>query len=68
MAATRDENLVEADDALADEVGFFIVVEACEFESAVVWRVADFEAELFVPIGLPVNANIPLDVTKGIWV
>lgn len=64
LAAARDEDLVEANDALADEVGFFIVVEACEFEGAVVGGVADFEAELLVPIGLSVNANIPLGVVR----
>ena len=52
LAAARDEDLVEANDAFTDEVCLFIVVEAGEFEGAVVGGVADFEAEFLVPIGL----------------
>ena len=64
MASTIDEDFVEANNAFTNEVGFFIIIEAAEFEGAVVGGVADFEAEFFVPIGLSTNVNILLGVAR----
>jgi len=55
LATTRDEDLVEPNGTFANKVDFFIIIEAGEFEGAVVGRVADFEAEFFVPIFYSVN-------------
>jgi hypothetical protein len=49
LAAAGLDDVADVDPCLADELGLLVVVEDGDFELVVVGRVADGEAQFFVP-------------------